>query len=74
MRNVASDPNRREKYVAAVDAALEAGNPDAFARLFEHGFGRPPQALDITSGGEPVRFDLTLRVVSGVGSDGKPRA
>ena len=64
MRDVVLNKERWVKFVAAIDAQLANGNPDAFLRAFEHGYGRPPQALDVRSAdvtpGEQVIYAATF--------------
>ena len=46
-RKIVDDPKRRKAFEAAVDAQLKGGGGDLFLRCFDHGYGRPPQALDV---------------------------
>lgn len=59
LRDVIDHPERRLRFVHALDACLlgwaRAKSPSeaagaavtAYLRAFEHGYGRPPQALDV---------------------------
>jgi hypothetical protein len=47
MRIAVDNPKRWERFIQAIDVQLSEGNPEAFLRAFEHGYGRPPQALDV---------------------------
>lgn len=49
-RDIVCDPVRRQKFLAALDAQLEAGETAAYFKAMEHGFGRPPQSLNVTGG------------------------
>lgn len=46
-RSLVDDKARRQKFRENLDASLERGEVDAFMKCFEHGYGRPPQALDV---------------------------
>lgn len=48
-RRLVDDQELRRKYEANLRAKLEAGDVDAFLKTFEHGYGRPPQALAVTA-------------------------
>lgn len=65
MRGLVDDPKRIAKFRKALDAALDG--PDslaavtAYLRVFEHGYGRPPQALDVklgTGDNGPIDFRI----------------
>ena len=51
VRELVDDPERREAFRACLDSALAGKDPvdgvAAYLRAFEHGYGRPPQALDV---------------------------
>ena len=42
MRNLASDPEALRKVTERAK-----NDPEFWLRIFEHGFGRPPQAIDV---------------------------
>lgn len=46
-RSLVDEPTLRRKYEANLRAKLDAGDVDAFLKTFEHGYGRPAQALDV---------------------------
>lgn len=60
--------------LAAVRKILK--NPDhpafqgALRWATENGYGRAPQAVDMTSGGQPVRFTLALGTIGADDGDG----
>jgi len=69
VRGIVDDPDRRTRFLNALDAALvgwaRSKNPSeaaasavtAYLRAFEHGYGRPPQALDVSlSSQDALRF------------------
>jgi hypothetical protein len=47
LRSLADDPKRRKAFEKALDAQLKAGSGELFGKVFEGGYGRPPQALDV---------------------------
>ena len=51
MRSLVDNPERRRRLTEQFDAALSGADAlDAvasFVKIFEHAYGRPPQALDI---------------------------
>lgn len=47
MRDLVDDADRRALFTKALDAELAEGKTRAFIETFEHGYGRPPQALDV---------------------------
>jgi len=51
MRGLVDDAGRIEKFRKALDRALNGVDAleavQAYLRVFEHGYGRPPQALDV---------------------------
>lgn len=59
MRSIVDDPVRREQFKAAIDAELAQGKTDAFVKAFEHGYGRPPQAL-VDEDGQPLALQFVL--------------
>jgi hypothetical protein len=46
-RHLVDQEELRRKYEANLRAKLDAGDTDAFLKTFEHGYGRPAQALDV---------------------------
>lgn len=59
MRAAVDDSDRWSRFVATVDRQLAKGNPDPFLKAFEHGYGRPPQALDVSHRSEgPLEFRI----------------
>ena len=62
MRSIVDDPERRKKFLAAVDSALEDGNPTPFIQAFTHGYGNAPQALDVSGIGEPTPGKISIEV------------
>ena len=46
-RHLVDEEDLRRKYEANLRAKLDAGDTDAFLKTFEHGYGRPAQALDV---------------------------
>jgi hypothetical protein len=72
VRSIVDDPDRRMRFQQALDAALlgwvtspnkgeaAAAAVGAYLRAFEHGYGRPPQALDVKVR-EPLVSGDTLR-------------
>jgi len=55
MRDLVDNPERWKAFVEKLDADLRAGRSEAFVKCFEHGYGRPPQALDIKHYGESTK-------------------
>jgi hypothetical protein len=57
-RSAVDDPARWAAFLAAVDMQLERGDTGGFEAMFRHGYGAPPQALDVKSTlkGEDVTF------------------
>lgn len=47
LRKMCENPDMRAKVEAAVRASVEEGDLSDYWKALEHGFGRPPQALDI---------------------------
>lgn len=75
MRALVDDPKRWKAYVKAIDAALRAGDPGPLEKAFEHGYGRPPQALDVNFGGVGQEGGgLTFAVVLSTGQPLPPAA
>ena len=50
LRSIADDPARRLRVESAIDKAITKGELGPIFHAFEHGYGRPPQALDIKLG------------------------
>ena len=46
-RSIVEDKTLRAKVEEIIQAAVEEGNLTDYWKAVEHGFGRPPQALDI---------------------------
>ena len=68
-REIVEDPDRRQKVIDVIDAGIKAGNLCDYWKAVEHGFGRPPQALDVKIGGgdEALEFEIKF-------ADGSPAA
>lgn len=65
IRATVDTPKRREQFVKALDRALRGPNAleavQAYLRAFEHGYGRPPQALDVVvNDGGPIVHRITF--------------
>ncbi len=78
VRDIVDEPERRQRFINALDAALvgwaRSKNPSeaagaavaAYLRAFEHGYGRPPQALDVkVANDNPLEF----RILDATGAD-----
>jgi hypothetical protein len=48
VRAAVQSSERWRLFLATIDKAIEAGDYMAYVRLIEIGYGRPPQAMDIT--------------------------
>lgn len=46
-REAVDDPKRWRAVLRAIDKQLEEGDTSGFEALFRHGYGAPPQALDV---------------------------
>ncbi len=67
MRTAVDDEDRWTRFIATVDAQLAKGNPDPFLKAFEHGYGRPPQALDVSH--RTQDGPLEFRILDATGAD-----
>lgn len=48
----------------AIEADLKAGRTDSYFKLIEHGYGRPPQAVDVSlGGGDGLPLAVAVRLV-----------
>ena len=59
-RDLVEDPKRRAKVEAIIDQDLAENRLENYWKAVEHGFGRPPQALDVKVGGGegPLEFEI----------------
>ena len=64
MREIADDPALRVAFKSAVASELAKGNADPYIRAFQHGYGNPPSALDVTVSG-PGSGPIEYRAVYG---------
>lgn len=54
-----------DDYIAVVQRKLKEGDPSSFQWLLEHGYGRPPQALDLNVTGDGILAPGPLQVILG---------
>ena len=62
-RRLVDEPTLRRQYEANLRAKLEAGDVDAFLKTFEHGYGRPAQALDVKASVDIQSGPLPITIV-----------
>jgi hypothetical protein len=77
VRDIVDEPERRQRFINALDASLvgwaRSKNPSeaagaavaAYLRAFEHGYGRPPQALDVKVGNSDGPFEFRILDAAG---------
>ncbi len=62
-RALCERPTLKKKVEEIILAEVKKGDLTNFWKAIEHGFGRPPQALDVKIGGDqeaPLVFDIRL--------------
>lgn len=77
-RSLVEDPKLRAKVEKIIAAEVDEGNLTNYWKAVEHGFGRPPQALDVKVGGgdKPVRYvaEIAGGSLDPPGTEGVPDA
>jgi len=69
LRALVDNPDYRTQFTAQFERAITGEDPikavEAFLKIFEHGYGRPPQALDVKVGNSDGPLEFRILDVAG---------